>query len=486
MSRRTRIFLGIFVLYLAAVGLLLQRLTADLDPRYRESAEESLVDTAHLLATLLERRAYEGTIPTDELERTLAALKARPLYARIFDVEKTGVDLHVYVTNRDGTVLFDSAGRDTGADYSQWRDVRLTLEGAYGARTTLANPADPTSGVMYVGAPIREKRAGLDPLAGEDIVGMVAVGKPMRSFSPFIDNARNKLLLFGAISVGAFALAVLATVFWLVQPFGVLRELWRALRQRGATPVPAGRRLLAALRSSFEQARDALTGRNYVDDYVQTMAHELKSPLAAIRGAAELLREPMPEEARARFAGNIEEQVGRAQELIDRLLELSGLERRGTLERAEPVPLAQVAAAARDELLPFAARRGVQLALDVDPALTVAGDAFLLRRAATNLMRNAVEFAPRGSTVEIRARVEGRRVELTVRDHGPGLPEFARDHAFDKFYSLARPDTGKKGTGLGLAFVREIATLHGGSAELANHPDGGAVATLSLPRLAAT
>jgi two-component system sensor histidine kinase CreC len=482
MSRRSRIFIGVFVLYVAAVGLLLQRVASDLDPRYRESAEESLVDTANLLATLLERRTFDGTIPTDELERTLAALEARPLYARIYGVDKTGVDLHVYVTNRDGTVLFDSAGHDLGADYSLWRDVRLTLEGAYGARTTLANPADPASGVMYVGAAIREKRAGARPEAGDDIVGMVAVGKPIRTFRPFIDNARNKLLLFGAISVGAFVVAVLAVVFWLVRPFGLVREFWRALRRRDS-PVPLGRRLAAALHDALADTRDALTGRNYVDDYVQTLAHELKSPLAAIRGAAELLREPMPEDARARFAANIEEQVRRAQELIERLLELSAIERRGSLEQAAPVALAQIAAAARDELLGSAARREVTLAIDIDPALRVAGDPFLLQRAATNLMRNAVEFAPRGSTVDVAARARGKRVEFTVRDRGPGLPEFARERVFDKFYSLARPDTGKKGTGLGLAFVREIAALHGGSAELANHPEGGAVATLALPLL---
>jgi two-component system sensor histidine kinase CreC len=247
--------------------------------------------------------------------------------------------------------------------------------------------------------------------------------------------------------------------------------------------VPLGRRLAAALHDALADTRDALTGRNYVDDYVQTLAHELKSPLAAIRGAAELLREPMPEDARARFAANIEEQVRRAQELIERLLELSAIERRGSLEQAAPVALAQIAAAARDELLGSAARREVTLAIDIDPALRVAGDPFLLQRAATNLMRNAVEFAPRGSTVDVAARARGKRVEFTVRDRGPGLPEFARERVFDKFYSLARPDTGKKGTGLGLAFVREIAALHGGSAELANHPEGGAVATLALPLL---
>jgi two-component system sensor histidine kinase CreC len=123
MSRRSRIFLGVFVVYLAAVAALLYRLAADLDPRYRESAEESLVDTANLLATLLELRTYNGIIPTDELERTLNHLARRPVYARIFDIEKTAVDLHVYVTDRDGVVLFDSKGRDVGTDYFAWRDV---------------------------------------------------------------------------------------------------------------------------------------------------------------------------------------------------------------------------------------------------------------------------------------------------------------------------------------------------------------------------
>ena len=81
----------------------------------------------------------------------------------------------------------------------------------------------------------------------------------------------------------------------------------------------------------------------------------------------------------------------------------------------------------------------------------------------------------------MRSRVADE-IELTVRDHGPGLPSFAEQRVFEKFFSLPRPDTGRKGTGLGLAFVREVATLHGGSARLANHPDGGALATLVLPQ----
>ncbi|HEU0199178.1 MAG TPA: ATP-binding protein, partial [Burkholderiaceae bacterium] len=96
--------------------------------------------------------------------------------------------------------------------------------------------------------------------------------------------------------------------------------------------------------------------------------------------------------------------------------------------------------------------------------------------------RNSVDFAPAGSVIDIAARARGRRVELTVRDRGPGLPAFAGARTFDKFFSLPRPGTGKKSTGLGLAFVKEVMQLHGGAARLVNHPDGGALATLALPR----
>ena len=484
MSRRSRIFLGIFVVYLVAVAALLYRLAADLDPRYRESAEESLVDTANLLATLLERGTYNGIIPTDELERTLKHLAQRPIYARIFGIEKTSVDLHVYVTDRDGIVLFDSTGRDVGSDYLAWRDVYLTLQGTYGARTTLADPNDPRSAVMYVGAAIRERNDAGRAEAGEDVVGMVSVGKPVAAFRPFIANARTRLLLFGGVAAGSFALLLVLSVVWLVRPFGVIGDLWRAFRADATNggSIRFGRRLVGAVRTAFAEARDTLAGRSYVEQYVQTLAHELKSPLAAIRGASELLREPMPEETRARFAHNIEDQVARAQDLIDRLLELSSLERRGALERVERVAIGPLVETVRDEVLPAAAARSVVVVTAADADLAVIGDAFLLQRALSNLVRNAIDFAPPGSQVEIAAHAVRSNVELTVRDHGPGLPDYARARIFEKFFSLPRPSTGKRSTGLGLVFVREVAQLHAGTARLTNHPNGGAVATLNLPQ----
>jgi two-component system, OmpR family, sensor histidine kinase CreC len=473
-SRRSRLFAGIVALYVAAVSLLLYRISLDIDPRYRESAEESLVDTANLLATLLERQAYAGVIQTEELERTLDHLGKRPLDARIFQIQKNAVVLHVYVTDSQGTVLYDSAGRDAGKDYRGWRDVHLTLAGQYGARTTLADPDDPASAVMYVGAAIRERAS---PEAGDTIVGMVSVGKPVAAFSPFVANARQKLFIAGGIAVASFALLLLIVTVWLVRPFGLVTDLWRVVRSRQGGVG----RVLNPFRVAFNDMRDALAGRSYVDEYVATLTHEIKSPLAAIRGAAELLREPLPEDARIRFTGNIEEQVARAQDLVDRMLELSSLERRGVLGQREPVAVAAIADAVRSELSTVAAQRNVEVFVDVDPSIVARGDPFLLQRALSNLVLNAIDFAPRESAVTIDAGAVRGRVDITVRDRGPGIPAYATARLFEKFYSTPRPG-GRKGTGLGLAFVREVAQLHGGSARLVNHPDGGAVATLSVPR----
>ncbi|MGH6609818.1 MAG: two-component system sensor histidine kinase CreC [Burkholderiaceae bacterium] len=475
MSMRTRIFFGIVVVYIGAVVFLLYRLSLDIDPRYRESAEESLIDTANVLATLLERQTYSGVIQTDELERTLQHVAKRPLNAKIFAIEKNAVVLHVYVTDANGIVLYDSHGRDVGRDYSQWIDVRRTLAGEYGARTTPADPDDPSSDVMYVGAAIRERAT---PGDADRIVGMLSVGKPVSAFSPFVANARRNLLTVGVLSVGAFALLLLAVTVWLVRPFGLVTNLWRALRsQRGGSE-----RVINPFRVAYQDMRDALTGKSYVEEYVATLTHEIKSPLAAIRGAAELLREALPEDARQRFTRNIEEQVARAQDMVDRMLELSSLERRAVIAQHEAISAASLADAVREELAPVAAQHGVELFIDVDPAYEVSGDRFLLQRALSNLVLNAIDFAPPETAVTIDANIVRSKVEITVRDRGAGLPEYAEDRAFEKFFSTSRPG-GKKGTGLGLSFVREVAQLHGGSARLQNHPDSGALATLSLPLL---
>lgn len=473
MSRRNRIFIGILLIYAAGIAFLLYRVVADLDPRYRESAEDALVETSQLIASIVEQDVKNGTIDAARLEPVFRRLYAREFTAQIFSVTKTRVELRVAVTDRAGIVLFDSLGKSTGADFSQWRDVNRALRGEYGARTSADVEDDPATSVMYVGAPVRWNGS---------VVGAVSVGKPVQSFGQFVEAARRKTLYVGFLSVIAvLTLAVIMSI-WLVRPFGLIADYVRYVRAQRSLSLPRlGRRAMGAIGAAYDEMRDALAGRNYVADYVQTLTHEVKSPLSAIRGAAELLQEPMPEAQRQRFLANIERETQRIQEMVDRMMELTALETRRMLDKVEHVALQPMLEDVAAGAQAAAEARHLRLHLEVHQDATVEGDPFLLRRAVSNLVDNAMDFAPADSHIVITLEATPRAARIRVRDHGPGIPDYAQDKVFEKFYSLARPGTKKKSTGLGLAFVREIASLHHGRIELANAEGGGAVATLSLP-----
>jgi two-component system, OmpR family, sensor histidine kinase CreC len=472
-SKRNRIFLGILLVYALGVAYLMYRVSIDLDPRYKESAEDSLVDTAHLLAALIENDIRDGVFHPERLRPTFDDLYDRRFLARIYDVEKTRVDLRMYVTDRNGVVVFDSLGRDEGRDFLKRNDVRLTLQGKYGARTTSDVENDPSTAVMYVAAPIHWNG---------QIVGAVTVGKPVQSLGQFIASAREKLLFVGITSgLSVILLAVLASI-WLVRPFGLVRDYVRFVREQKQVSLPRlGRRALGAIGAAYDEMRDALSGRSYVEEYVQTLTHEIKGPLSAIRGAAELLTEPMTDARRAQFIRNIRDESQRIQDLVDRLLELSSLEKRRGLADVQEVPLAELAQDVVRSLAPITDTRGIRVILSGMEGCVLRGERFLLHRALTNLLQNAADFSFAGGEISIEANIAGAFVEIDVRDHGGGVPDYALDKVFQKFYSLRRPDSGRKGTGLGLSFVQEIAELHRGKVRLRNHPDGGVVATLTLP-----
>ena len=458
-------------------------LLGDIDPRYRESAEESLVETAHLLAGLVEQQSPR-VLDTSVLQALFPALRERRFEADIFGFVKTRVELQAVVVDRQGRVVFDSTGHSLGADFSQWRDVRLALAGRYGARTTLDPNYPHGAAVMHVAVPIR---------LGGEVVGAVAAGKPMQSLGQFVDAARRKTLLVGLSS--ALAVLVLASIgaIWLLRPLSILRGYAAHVRAEGRLSLPRSlRRAWSALGLAYDEVRDTLAGRHHVAEHVQTLTHELKSPLSAIRGAAELLREPMPAADHARFVANIERETRRIQDLVDRLMELVALESRLRLDRPVVVPLLPLL----QELVGSAATAGAQrrltVQLEAPEAAWVRGDPLLLGRAVGNLLDNALDFSPPGGVVRVVVSLLAHSVEVAVHDQGPGIPAFAQDKVFEKFFSLPRPDTQRRSTGLGLAFVKEVAALHHGRVRLRNLSPAaqgpanpgrgpGAIATLSLP-----
>nr|MDQ3625301.1 two-component system sensor histidine kinase CreC [Verrucomicrobiota bacterium] len=453
MRATTRILLG-FLLFLA-VGLyfLATRLTKRVERQYLEAAEEPMVDTAQIFAALLEQHLDEtGVLDLTTIRTTFAAAHAREFAARIYNFTKTSINTNVYVTDRHGVVLFDSdEGRAEGQDYRAQRDVRLTLAGHYGARSTRADDRDNNSSVMFVGAPIRQR--------GE-IVGVVSVSKPQASMFAFMGGTRKwirrlTLAFFLAVSIGAVLVTTLFS-----RPIRRLTEYARAISRGERAPPPRfDAPEVRTLAHAFEEMRDALENRKYVETYVQTLTHEMKSPVAAIRGAAELLHEEMPPERRARFHANIQAESRRLQNIIDRLLALSAIESRKALERPAPVAFADLAASVCAQLEAAAEARGVRFEIIKHAGLKVLGEPFLLEIALTNLMQNAIEFSAPGSVVklEIGPGAERNTAELSVVNSGPSIPEYALPRIFERFYSLQRPATGRKSSGLGLCFVREAA-----------------------------
>lgn len=191
----------------------------------------------------------------------------------------------------------------------------------------------------------------------------------------------------------------------------------------------------------------------------------------------------MPHAERERFLKNIERETQRIQEIVDRMMELTALETRHGLDRTEPVALASLIEDIAISAQPAAAKRNIGVRVNIRAEARAEGDPFLLRRAISNLLDNAIDFSPQGSEVLLTLETTSKLARVSVRDHGPGIPDYAQEKVFQKFYSLARPHSQKKSTGLGLAFVKEIAALHRGRIELGNAARGGAVATLTLPLL---
>ena len=169
-------------------------------------------------------------------------------------------------------------------------------------------------------------------------------------------------------------------------------------------------------------------------------------------------------------------------ETIDKLLALAEVEQHGWLQKRVPVAAEALLREAEEAVALAAQARGVSLRREPASALPpLAGDPFLLRRALGNLLDNALAFSPVGGMVRLSAARAGDRLVLAVEDDGPGLPDYAGERVFERFYSLPRPDGAPRSSGLGLPFVREVARLHGGEAGLESRPGGGARAWLSLP-----
>jgi two-component system phosphate regulon sensor histidine kinase PhoR len=252
------------------------------------------------------------------------------------------------------------------------------------------------------------------------------------------------------------------------------------------TLLLASAALAGGNRGAVVVARDTTELTRVADmrrDFVGNVSHELKTPLAAIRGFAETLRDGALDEppVARRFTERILEQCRRLQALLDDLLTLSRLETVALRER-EQLALDEVVRHAVDTLAPLAREKRVQVEVAASGTPAVLGEADAIERLVLNLLENAIKYNRPEGQVAVQLSATGEDVLLEVTDTGIGIPPDALPRIFERFY---RVDKGRAreegGTGLGLAIVKHVAQAHGGQVEVDSRLGRGTTFRVRLP-----
>ena len=233
-----------------------------------------------------------------------------------------------------------------------------------------------------------------------------------------------------------------------------------------------------SLRATTEERRSSL---------LSALSHDLRTPLAAITGAATTLRDEsaaIDRDQQREMLDTICEEADRLERLVRNLLDMTRLESGALAVKRQWLPLEEIVGSALTRVESQLEGRPVRTDLPADLPL-VPVDAVLLEQVFVNLLENAAKYTPAGSPVEIvaRASADGRGITIEVADRGPGIASGDESRLFDKFFRGRNTGSrGSTGAGLGLAICRGVISAHGGTIAAANRPDGGgAVFRLTLP-----
>ncbi len=251
---------------------------------------------------------------------------------------------------------------------------------------------------------------------------------------------------------------------------------------RVAASVEGRKDEIAQLAHDFDRMAEQIEGLLLVQSrLLLDVSHELRSPLARLTVGIELARQKVGPEGQDAL-DRMERETQRLAELVTEVLTIARLEHQEKTAEDEIAfePLLRELVEATN----FEAQAtGKRVELDVEGPVAIRGDEELLRRALENVLRNALRFTAEGSSVEVSARALETSVEVTVRDHGPGVPQEALEGIFRPFYRVGTArDRATGGTGLGLAITYRAIRAHKGTVTAENHAGGGLVVTLDIPR----
>jgi len=378
----------------------------------------------------------------------------------------------VIVTDDDGVVIAASDPTDApGDDFSNRPEIVTALEGspATGERDSSVGP------LVYVAVPV---------ISGGTTVGTVRITFPASVIDDRASDKTRGLILVGLISLAG---AAVAAFFVATTVTGPLRRLQRSTERLAAGDFteraetdegpPEVRGLAVSFNSMTEQIAQLLDEqRSFAGD----ASHQLRTPLTALRlrlERAAALMNANPDAARADIEAAGEE-TERLQRLVEGLLMIARSE--GTTPDTTPVDVTSLLRDRAEVWTPFAEERGVQLRTSVGDGVAARAVPQALEQIVDNYVDNALAAASAGDTISIEASRHDDRVAVHVIDEGPGMDPEHLARAFDRFWRA--PDAPHGGSGIGLALVRHLAHLSGGSADLRNRTDrSGLDASVDLP-----
>lgn len=497
MSLRTRLFLALLTLALAPTLVFawftqvqLHTATSRWYQSGVEDALEAAIETNRTTLTRLEATAVERA---DSWAAKLPGLDADPVQrdeAR-YALREAGLDF-TQVYERDSTDWrLVTTVVPSGVSPRDTVDLSSEIPAAMGGDRLVRSP----SGVLGAVAPVRDgvtlvTGVWLNPGYFEQLNQVIEARKNYGKLGVLVDVARQRVWL--TIAALALAIAIGAALLARVLADGMTQPLSRlagALAQveDGASHerLPeSGARELKSLAVSFNamtgrltEARTALARAEREAawrDLARKLAHELKNPLTPMSLSIHMLQkrvERLPEADRAGARRSLEAMLAEIDQLT-RLADSFAQYARMPEPREEPLDLSAVAAASSALHEP----KDITLVVRCDTPLPVRGDRLLLTRALHNLLVNAFESSPAGSTVELETGRSGRDAWVEVRDRGTGLDPAIAAKVFEPYVSNKN-----RGSGLGLSLVRDIASQHRGHVTLTNRDGGGAIARLTLP-----
>lgn len=474
MKLAAKIIFAIFIITGIGFYYLTYGILENVRTRYLEGVEETLVDQSKILAAYVAEGIKQKTFSADNLHTIFDDIYKQEFNSKIYQLKKTTVDLRVYITDDKGRIIFDSTRKASiGEDYSNWRDVFLTLQGKYGARSSRDHIEKQSSSVLYVAAPI---------LVDGNIRGVLTLAKPTTNINSFLSLARSKIRTRTIIAASFIILLSIMVVLYLTRPVKLLTIYANEIKNGRKASLPKlDSSEIGDMGRAFEEMRLALENRKYVEHYVQTLTHEIKSPLSAIKGAAELLEEEMPVDQKTKFLTNIKNESERIKMLVDRMLELSSIENMKSLSNTNVISFSETIREVIQRMTAVLESKKLSLKTEIMDDIFIKADSFLIKQAIVNLLQNSIDFSLPEDTISITTTIKGEMFQLSFIDQGPGFPEYASTKIFNKFFSLQRPDNGRKSTGLGLNFVKEIMMLHHGTIVLKNLSGKGLCAVLSIP-----